>query len=142
MDDFVLDPVLLESNILLGHTAFSHVLLADNAAVPWFVLVPHTTVVELCDLDAASHVGLFEEVNLIARAVRTEWTVDKLNIAAIGNIVRQLHVHVVGRRTDDYCWPAVVWGQPAPQRHTAPQVDELRDWVTRTLGQRFTPLQN
>lgn len=139
MSAFVLDPALLENNILLGRTPLSDVLLADNAAIPWFVLVPHTTVVELCDLDAASHLGLFEEVNLVARAMRDEWAVDKLNIAAIGNIVRQLHIHVVGRRSDDDCWPAVVWGRPALQRYTEPRISELRHWLSTTLGSRFTP---
>ena len=65
--------------------------------------------------------------------------VEKLNIGAIGNIVSQLHVHVVGRRPGDYCWPGVVWGSEAPRRYLAQEVDDIRSATICTLQQKFTP---
>jgi diadenosine tetraphosphate (Ap4A) HIT family hydrolase len=136
---FALDPALLQHGFLLGRTPLCHVLLADNAAVPWFILVPETTAVELCDLDAATHTELFQEVHLLGRALRSTFDVDKLNVAAIGNVVRQLHVHVVGRRREDYCWPDVVWGRPPPERYSTARVAALGLWVASALPGRFTP---
>ena len=138
MDGFALDPAFAASNVRLGRTALNHVLAADNAAVPWFVLVPETQAIELCDLDPATHAALMDEVHRLGRAVRNELGVDKLNVAAIGNVVRQLHVHVVGRRRDDYCWPDVVWGRPAPAPLSGAEVAARRAFVARVLGERFT----
>ncbi len=66
--------------------------------------------------------------------VRAEFPVDKLNIAAIGNVVRQLHVHVVGRHAGDYCWPGVVWGTEPPARYTDAQVEGIRALAARSLA--------
>lgn len=142
MTTFAIDPTLLQNGFLLGRTPLCHVLLADNAALPWFMLVPETTAVELCDLDPGTHVALFEEAHLLGRALRGTFAVDKLNVAAIGNVVRQLHVHVVGRRRDDYCWPDVVWGKPPPERYSAARVAALGSWVATALPGRFTPRRN
>jgi diadenosine tetraphosphate (Ap4A) HIT family hydrolase len=140
MDGFVLDAAFAPANIVLGRTRLCHVLVADNAAVPWFVLVPETAAEELCDLDAATHAILMDEVHHLGRALRARFVVDKLNVAAIGNVVRQLHVHVVGRRREDYCWPGVVWGQPAPARLGTTVLAAYRAWLTDVFHDRFTPL--
>ncbi len=107
---FKLDSRLQEDCFILGKLGFSHLLLMNNAALPWFILVPTTSEPEVCDLTASEQARLWEEVNSVADFVRSNFQVDKLNIGAIGNVVSQLHVHVVGRRKDDYCWPDVVWG--------------------------------
>jgi len=56
--------------------------------------------------------GVWAEVNAVSKFVKDEFCVDKLNVAAIGNVVQQLHIHVIGRQHEDYCWPGVVWGRP------------------------------
>jgi diadenosine tetraphosphate (Ap4A) HIT family hydrolase len=112
---FVLDERLQQDCFVLGNFELCQVLLMNNAAVPWFILVPQTDAKEICDLPVAEQAELWSEVRDIAEFVRNTYELDKLNVAAIGNVVSQLHIHVVGRRKDDYCWPDVVWGRPAPE---------------------------
>jgi diadenosine tetraphosphate (Ap4A) HIT family hydrolase len=116
--DFVLDERLQRDCFFLGRLELSQLLLLNNAAVPWFILVPEVAVTELCDLDEQQHSILLNESRRLAIFVRQTFAVDKLNVAAIGNVVSQLHLHVIGRRKDDYCWPDVVWGTEA-QEHFA-----------------------
>ena len=123
---FTLDPHLERECFTLGRLPLCHVLLMDNAAIPWLILVPETDVYELCDLDPAMHQRLFQEVHLLSRFARRHFPTDKLNVAAIGNIVRQMHLHVISRRRDDYCWPGPVWGTTAPSRYDGAQVETLR----------------
>ena len=107
--DFVLDERLQRDCFFLGRLELSQLLLLNNAAVPWFILVPEVAVTELCDLDEHQHGVLMDESRRVAEFVRQTFAVDKLNVAAIGNVVSQLHLHVIGRRKDDYCWPN--WSQ-------------------------------
>ena len=108
---FALDPRLEADCHQLGRLEMCRVLLLNNAEVPWFILVPETDVIEICDLSAVDQTQLWAEVDQLARFIRSAYSIDKLNIGAIGNVVSQLHVHVIGRRKDDFCWPDVVWGQ-------------------------------
>jgi diadenosine tetraphosphate (Ap4A) HIT family hydrolase len=105
-------PRLLEDCHWLGRFGLSHVLLHRNASVPWFILVPQVgpEIVDLHELDASQRRLLDEEIDSVATFVKQEFGARKLNIAAIGNLVPQLHVHVVGRHEGDPCWPRVVWG--------------------------------
>lgn len=116
---FELDPHLGRETTRLGRLDGAHVLLMHEAAVPWFLLVPETDVVELCDLDPHAHARLLAAAHMLGRFVREHFAADKLNVAAIGNIVRQLHVHVIGRRRDDPWWPGTVWGQSSGARRDA-----------------------
>jgi len=84
--------------------------LARNALFPWFVIIPRTTEIEFYRLDTQHQGMLLEQISLISRFVEETFEIEKLNVATIGNIVSQMHIHVVGRRHDDPCWPGVVWG--------------------------------
>lgn len=130
---FELDARLQQDCFRLGQLEFCHLLLLDNAAVPWFVLVPETDIAEICDLPIAQQHLLLQETTAMANFVRQAFVTDKLNVAAIGNIVRQLHVHVVGRHTGDYCWPGVVWGTVPPERYTDERLAQIRTNVARNL---------
>jgi len=130
---FELDARLQQDCFRLGRLEFCHLLLLDNAAVPWFVLVPETAFTEICDLPIAQQHELLLETTAVANFVRETFVTNKLNVAAIGNIVRQLHVHVVGRRADDYCWPGVVWGTVPPERYTDERLAQIRTNVARNL---------
>lgn len=130
---FELDARLQQDCFRLGRLEFCHLLLLDNAAVPWFVLVPETNVVEICDLPIAQQHLLLQETTAVSNFVSQTFVTEKLNVAAIGNIVRQLHVHVVGRRTGDYCWPGVVWGTVPPERYKDEQLAQIRTNVARNL---------
>jgi diadenosine tetraphosphate (Ap4A) HIT family hydrolase len=122
---FTLDEQLQRDCFVLGRMEFSRVLLMNNASVPWFVLVPATKETEIFDLPSPERAMLWDEVDRMAEYVRHDPSIEKLNVAAIGNVVSQLHVHIVGRREDDYCWPDVVWGRPSEEKYTDAAVAEL-----------------
>lgn len=126
MEKFVLDPRLESDCIYLGELQLSQVLLMNNALVPWFILVPETDVKEIFLLEQNQQVSLLNEINLLSEFVSESFKVDKLNIGAIGNIVNQLHVHVVGRSTDDFCWPEVVWGKQEKKLYSCAEIEKIR----------------
>ena len=84
---FVLDEQLQRDCRVLGRMEFCHLLLMNNAALPWFVLVPETMETEVFDLASSERAMLWDEVDRIAEYVRSQYTIDKLNVAAIGNVV-------------------------------------------------------
>ncbi len=135
MNDFQIHPRLLTDCHVLAKLDLSHLLLLNNALVPWFILVPETNAVELHDLSREEHARLTEEIRLVSRFVEKTFEIEKLNVAAIGNIVRQMHIHVIGRRPDDFAWPDPVWGRPEREEYNAAQVEELKaafadgDWL-------------
>jgi diadenosine tetraphosphate (Ap4A) HIT family hydrolase len=109
-----LHPRLESDSVAVATLPLSDVRLMDNAHYPWLVLVPRIAgAVEWIDLDERDRHRLLDETTRCANALRALGHLDKLNIGAIGNVVAQLHVHVVARRRDDACWPAPVWGGPA-----------------------------
>lgn len=126
MNEFVLDPVLENDCFKLGSLGNCLLLLLNNNRVPWFILVPKTGVKELYELEPAVHQDLFDAVNRLSVCIKENFQVDKLNVATIGNIVSQLHVHVIGRNKDDYCWPGVVWGADGAEPYTAAEFERIR----------------
>ncbi|MCE3241424.1 MAG: hypothetical protein K0Q83_1931 [Deltaproteobacteria bacterium] len=111
MSRFEIHSQLLQDCHRLGQLRLCHVLLHKNAAVPWLILVPETAPTgDLLDLPDQVRNMAMDEAAIAARFLKTEFAVSKINFAAIGNIVSQLHLHVVGRRATDPCWPAPVWG--------------------------------
>lgn len=130
---FELDARLLDAAARLGRLGDSHVLLMHDAALPWFLVVPETELIELCDLPAGTHARLFALVHGVGRFVRSHFGADKLNVAAIGNIVPQLHVHVIGRYRDDPYWPGPVWGHSSDERRDTPTIAAIRDALAAAL---------
>jgi diadenosine tetraphosphate (Ap4A) HIT family hydrolase len=111
MSRFEIHPQLLHDCHRLGQLRLCHVLLHKNAAVPWLILVPETAPTgDLLDLPDQVRNTAMDEAAIVARFIKNEFAVSKINFAAIGNIVPQLHLHVVGRHADDPCWPAPIWG--------------------------------
>ncbi len=133
-----LDPMLARDCLILGELKFSRLLLMNNALVPWFILLPHTDKTEIIDLPESEQASLLKEINLLSAFVRENFKISKLNIAAIGNIVSQLHVHVVGRDPSDYCWPNVVWGQSEREPYALEQVKNIRAALAQQLGEAFS----
>lgn len=114
-----LHPQLAQDTVPVGDLALTRVLLANDANFPWLILVPRRPgLVELIDLEENAQVQLLGEIAAAARALKTVTECEKLNIAALGNMVAQLHVHVIGRRHSDAAWPKPVWGAaPAAVYH-------------------------
>jgi diadenosine tetraphosphate (Ap4A) HIT family hydrolase len=109
--DFALDPRLSADTVHLGDLALSRVLLMDDARFPWLVLVPRRAEVsEITDLAEADSTALWQEIRLACGVMQSLAKPDKINVAALGNIVSQLHVHVIGRFRSDPAWPGPVWG--------------------------------
>jgi diadenosine tetraphosphate (Ap4A) HIT family hydrolase len=109
--DFSLDQRLAADTIPIGDLVLSSVLLMDDARFPWFILAPRragaSEVTDLSDEDAATLMG---EIRLATRVMLELAKPDKVNVGALGNVVAQLHVHVVGRFRSDPAWPGPVWG--------------------------------
>ena len=117
MSGFVLDERLAADSLFLADGPLSQVRLMDDARWPWIVLVPRVDgASEWIDLDGNQQRLLLAEINLVSRRLRAEPGVDKLNLGALGNVVRQLHVHLVGRHADDAAWRGPVWGSGPMQR--------------------------
>lgn len=115
-----LHPQLVADCHALGRSYGHALLLQRNAAVPWFILVPPTAVVELHELPPTLRTSLEVAADRLARFVKAHFCCDKINVAALGNVVPQLHLHVIGRRRDDACWPRPVWGHLSETAEYAP----------------------
>lgn len=121
MSGFQLDPRLAADSVLIAEGPLSQIRLMDDTRYPWLVLVPRVEdASEWLDLDGAQQRLLLAEINQAGHLLRAEPGVHKLNIGALGNIVRQLHVHLVGRHEGDPAWPGPVWGS-GPALRYAPQ---------------------
>jgi len=105
-----LHPQLHDDTVPVCDLALSRLLAMNDANFPWLILVPRRAgVSEIIDLGDEQSL-LMDEIALVSRALKVESRCDKLNVAAIGNVVPQLHIHIVARRKDDAAWPKPVWG--------------------------------
>lgn len=86
------------------------VLLNRNAIVPWFILVPQSDLNDLLELPVGQREAVLDEAAAVARFVQQHWKLQKINFAQLGNVVPQMHLHVIGRSSGDNCWPKPVWG--------------------------------
>lgn len=124
-----LDPQLARDTAAIGDLPLSRVLASRDASYPWLILVPRRSgAVELIDLTDADQAQAMREIAQVGRVLRAATACDKLNIAAIGNLVAQLHIHIVARRRDDAAWPKPMWGA-GPARAYAP--DALHQFIAR-----------
>src|SRR3979409_1964687 len=111
---------LTKDTIDIGDLPLCRVLVIKDANYPWLLLVPRREgAVEIIDLDEVEQAQLMTEVSRVARALTDVSNGDKPNIAGLGNIVPQLHVHVIARRKGDAAWPRPVWGVVPPRSHDA-----------------------
>jgi diadenosine tetraphosphate (Ap4A) HIT family hydrolase len=123
---FTLDPQLAADTVFVADWPLCRVLLMDDARFPWLILVPRRAdLVELDDLAPGEQVRLLSEINQAIAMLRNVARCDKLNVGALGNIVRQLHVHVVARREGDAAWPGPVWGSGQAVRYGPTGRDRL-----------------
>jgi diadenosine tetraphosphate (Ap4A) HIT family hydrolase len=131
---FALHPQLAHDTTPVGDLALARILLMNDANYPWLILVPRRAGAgEIVDLADDEQVQLTRDIAQASRALKAVSSCDKLNVAAIGNIVPQLHVHVVARRRDDAAWPKPVWGA-APAMPYAPAA---RDALIARLRDAF-----
>src|SRR5450755_2262653 len=125
-----LAPTLAADTVPVGDLPLARVLLANDANYPWLILVPRLPgLTEITDLDPNEQVQLLGEIDAAARALKAVTEYEKLNVAALGNVVAQLHVHVIGRRHSDAAWPKPMWGVAKP----AVYLPALRDGLIGAL---------
>jgi diadenosine tetraphosphate (Ap4A) HIT family hydrolase len=118
-----LHPELKKDTIDIGDLPLCRVLVIKDGHYPWLLLVPRSEgAVEIFDLPEIEQAQLMTEISRVARALKDITKCDKLNIAALGNVVPQLHVHVIARRQSDVAWPRPVWGAAPPLAHDAEEV--------------------
>lgn len=126
MDDWSLHKQLEQDTINIGDLPLSRVLVVNDANYPWLMLVPRRKdAKDLIDLNEVEQGQLTTEINRVARALKDITKPDKLNIAALGNVVPQLHVHVIARRTSDPAWPKPVWGVVPPLAHDPQEIEHF-----------------
>ena len=135
-EGFLLDPRLAGDTVLVAEGPLSQLRLMDDARFPWLVLVPRVPgAEEWIDLSGDQQRLLLAEINLAGRLLRGLGPVHKLNIGALGNIVRQLHVHVLARQDGDAAWPGPVWGAGQRQPYVASARDALVSSLRHGLGE-------
>jgi diadenosine tetraphosphate (Ap4A) HIT family hydrolase len=109
---FTLDERLARDTFVVGDWPLSRVLMMNDARWPWLILVPRREIlVELTDLDPADRTRLIDEAARASAFLKIHAGADKINLGALGNFVRQFHLHVVARKVGDPAWPGPVWGQ-------------------------------
>lgn len=132
--EFQLADELAQTSIVLTQLPLCSLLLANDSNYPWFILVPRRAdVSEIFQLDWQDQQQLLNESSLLAELIAQEFSADKINIAALGNMVPQLHLHHVVRYKTDVAWPNPIWGASLATQYTEKQVDEVRQRVVNKL---------
>ena len=135
-DPLQLDPRLAADTFLVGETPLSQVLLMNDARYPWLILVPRRSdVTEPFQLSEADQAQLWQESMRLGEAMKAQFAADKLNIAALGNQVAQLHVHHIARFHADNAWPGPVWGVGSAVPYSDPALEVLKGELRSLLQQ-------
>ena len=132
---FELDYRLAEDTVVVGDFALCRLLLSRDANYPWYILVPRREEVrEIYHLDEGDRQQLLRESCLLSEAVTDVHSPDKLNVAALGNVVAQLHIHHVARYTNDVAWPGPIWGVAPPLQYSEQELLERVQHMRQVLG--------
>jgi diadenosine tetraphosphate (Ap4A) HIT family hydrolase len=116
MSKYKLHETLAADCLPVGHLDLCELLMMNDSSYPWFILVPRRhAITEIFQLNEADRQKLLKESCLLAETLQRLFKPEKLNIATIGNLVPQLHIHHIARFHDDICWPATVWGRMPKQ---------------------------
>jgi len=133
--DFELHPRLAADCTVLGELPVSRLLLMQDRRFPWCILVPRIPgLTGLHEVETGLRPALFDEIEAVSRALLTLPAVTRINVGALGNLVPQLHVHVVGRHAGDAAWPGPVWGSGAAEPYAAAELQQLATMLRGALG--------
>jgi diadenosine tetraphosphate (Ap4A) HIT family hydrolase len=133
--DWEIDPLLERDTVAIGDMPLSRALLIKDANYPWLLLVPRRDkAVEITDLNTIEQAQLMSEIAHAGRTLKTLTDCDKINVAALGNVVSQLHVHVIARSRGDAAWPRPVWNAVPPRDYEPAALDKM----LVSLRQRLT----
>jgi diadenosine tetraphosphate (Ap4A) HIT family hydrolase len=142
-EDFVLHAQLAADCFSIGDAALCRLLLLNDAQYPWLVLVPRRAGMrEIYQLSSGDQMQLQHESVHLGRSLMQLFGGDKLNVAALGNVVPQLHIHHIVRTLDDAAWPAPVWGRLPAQPYTPQARAERIALLQSALGDWLRPVEN
>ncbi len=135
----VIHPQLQNDCVLLGRFTLCHLLLHKDSNYPWFILVPdRDDISEIYQLSDNDQHQLMTESCHLARILATHFNADKMNVAALGNIVPQLHIHHIVRYKHDAAWPAPIWGKVKMKPYAEQQLDRLVEEIHKLALIDFT----
>jgi diadenosine tetraphosphate (Ap4A) HIT family hydrolase len=136
--NFPIHSALLNSSVELAQLPLSTLLLVNDSQFPWLILVPRKAdISEIYELEWEDQQQLMNESSLIAEMMMMLFEGDKMNIAAIGNICPQLHLHHVVRYKNDLCWPDPIWGKHSPVSYDDQQLQEITQKILDSLAHIF-----
>ncbi|MEX2451816.1 MAG: HIT family protein [Rhodospirillales bacterium] len=132
---FKLHPVLEKDTVAVASLALSRVLLMNDARFPWLILVPQREGMrEIHKLSRADQTQLMTEAMRASEILEALFAPDKINIGALGNLVEQLHVHVIARFTTDAAWPGPVWGYGTAEPYAPDELERVRSRLVEDFG--------
>jgi diadenosine tetraphosphate (Ap4A) HIT family hydrolase len=133
-------PQLVNDCVLLGRFPLCHLLLCNDCHYPWFILVPaRLDIREIYQLEAIDRQQLLDESCQLSEFLMTHYGGDKLNVAALGNQVPQLHLHHIVRYASDAAWPGPIWGKHAATAYSPEAIEEIRDLFVAAALDGYVP---
>jgi diadenosine tetraphosphate (Ap4A) HIT family hydrolase len=124
---FSIDPVIEQNSVFITNLSLSTVFLKNDKENPWFILVPRKAgAVELIDLNHEEQTMLMEEITIVSEFLKSHYRPHKMNVGSLGNIVTQLHIHVIARNPTDRAWPGPIWGTPTTQEFDYNELENIK----------------
>jgi diadenosine tetraphosphate (Ap4A) HIT family hydrolase len=141
--EFILNETLASDSIIVGQFDVSELLLMNDRQFPWFTLVPRRAgVTEIYQLGESDQHAVWHESAALAKVIMNYFNGHKLNVAAIGNVVSQLHIHHVVRFKHDGCWPKPIWGQQPMLKYDPWEAQNLASKIARLLEDKGFQAKN
>ncbi len=123
---FILNSRLQADTFFIADLKISRLLLMNDSNYPWLILVPRMVdLIELTDLSFEDQIEVLREINLVGKILQQNFGAEKLNIAALGNVVSQLHIHVIARKKNDATFPKPVWGNAIAKPYTEQDAQDI-----------------
>lgn len=140
MSIFELHPQLRKDSELVVELSLCEVRLINDANYPWLILVPKVAnIKDVIDLNDSQQQTLWQESALVSKVLKHLFTPDKLNLAALGNMVPQLHLHLIARFKDDVSWPNPIWGKVAAKPYSASEMADRINLIKTEITARNLP---
>lgn len=128
MNHFSLHPRLAADSHLITHLPLCELRLMDDARYPWLILIPRRPAIsEVFELSEHDQQQMWREASQLGQALKQQYQGDKINIATLGNMVAQLHLHVILRHQDDPAWPGPVWGQGQAEIYDDARLEQISE---------------
>jgi diadenosine tetraphosphate (Ap4A) HIT family hydrolase len=134
-EQFQLHAQLKNDCFVITDFPLSRLLLCNDSAFPWFILVPKVdNIQDIYQLDWQQQQQLLNESSMLSEVLMQEFKGDKMNVAALGNVVPQLHLHHIVRYENDACWPKPIWGQQALTPYTPDELEAIKSRIIPKLS--------